>query len=290
MTFNPSYIHLAAPPFPYFLEGDRTVYQPGDQHPNRTRMGKFDLLIVEQGCLFIGEEHKQWAVPAGHTLLLLPDRYHYSVKPCEDTTSFVWLHFHTVAEWVEAEGDPVYASREEHFQKFLTYPYTIRVPQFGSLPDPFERSGQAELLLQLSRGRRSSAVWQQQRIFEDMLRMLDLGQQDAGGSPGAEIAEQTEAYLRNHYTEPLTNVSLADALHFHYNYLARCMKRVYGLTPMEYLTDYRLEQAKLLLLKTEIPIASVAERTGFESTAYFSRRFARKVGISPLRFRKRYSR
>ncbi|MNU07836.1 Arabinose operon regulatory protein [compost metagenome] len=59
---------------------------------------------------------------------------------------------------------------------------------------------------------------------------------------------------------------------------------------MEYLTDYRLEQAKLLLLKTEISIAKVAERTGFESTAYFSRRFALKVGISPLRFRKRYSR
>ncbi|MNO05578.1 Arabinose operon regulatory protein [compost metagenome] len=68
------------------------------------------------------------------------------------------------------------------------------------------------------------------------------------------------------------------------------MKRVYGLTPMEYLTDYRLEQAKLLLLKTEIPVAAVAERTGFENTAYFSRRFTSKVGISPLRYRKRYSR
>ncbi|MEK8213199.1 MULTISPECIES: helix-turn-helix domain-containing protein [unclassified Paenibacillus] len=290
MTFSPSYIHLAAPPFPYFLECDRTVYQPGDQHPNRNRMGKFDLIIVEQGTLFIGEDEKEWEVAAGHTLLLLPDRYHYAVKPCEEITTFVWIHFHTVGEWIEAGGDPVYAGREAHFQQFLTHPYTIRVPQFGPLPDPFERSGQAELLLQLSRDRRSSAVWQQQRIFEEMLRMMDLAQQDAAGSHAAEIAEQTESYIRNHYAEALTNGSLADVLHFHYNYLARCMKRVYGLTPMEYLTDYRLEQAKLLLLKTEIPISGIAERTGFESAAYFSRRFARKVGISPLRFRKRYSR
>lgn len=290
MTTVPSYIHMAAPPFPYFLECDRTVYQRGDQHPNRRAMGKFDLIFVEEGCLYLGEEHKQWAVPAGHSLLLLPDRYHYSAKPCEEQTTFFWVHFHTVGEWAEAEGEPVYADRDAHFSQFLTHPYTIRVPQFGALPDPFERSGQAELLIQLNRARRSSAVWQQQRIFEEMLRMLDLAQQDTAGSHAVEIAEQTEAYIRNHYAEPLTNNVLAEELHFHYNYLARCMKRVYGLTPMEYLTDYRLEQAKLLLLKTEISVAGIAERTGFESTAYFSRRFTRKVGISPLRYRKRYSR
>lgn len=290
MTTNPSYIHLAAPPFPYFLECGRTVYLPGDQHPNRSRMGKFDLIIVEQGCLHIGEEHSEWAVGAGHTLLLLPDRYHYSVQPCRAETIFTWVHFHTVGEWMASEGEPVYADREEHFRQFLTHPYTIRIPQFGPLPAPFARSGQAGQLLQLNQGRRSSAVWQQQRIFEEMLRTMDLARQDAAGSQAAEIAEQTEAYLRNHYAEEVTNTSLAEALHFHYNYLARCMKRVYGLTPMEYLTDYRLEQAKLLLLKTEIPVGGIAERTGFESTAYFSRRFSSKVGISPLRFRKRYSR
>ncbi|MRN52574.1 helix-turn-helix domain-containing protein [Paenibacillus sp. LC-T2] len=290
MTFSPSYIHLAAPPFPYFLECDRTVYQPGGQHPNRNCMGKFDLLLVEQGCLYIGEEDKQWAVTAGTTLLLLPDRYHYSVKPCLETTSFVWIHFHTVGEWIVAEGEPVFVNRETHFQQFLTHPYTIRVPQFGPLPGSFEHSGQAEMLLQLANGRRSSAVWQQQRIFEEMLRMMDLAQHDAAGSHAVEIAEQTEAYIRNHYAEPVTNASLSEALHFHYNYLGRCMKRVYGLTPLEYLADYRLEQAKLLLLKTEISIAGIAERTGFESTPYFSRRFAEQIGISPLRFRKRYSR
>ncbi|ASA20886.1 helix-turn-helix transcriptional regulator [Paenibacillus donghaensis] len=289
-TGNTSYIHLAAPPFPYFLEGARTVYQAGEQHPNRSHMGMFDLLLVEQGCLFIGEEDKQWEVSSGQMLLLLPDRYHYAVKPCEETTSFVWIHFHTAGEWACSEGETVYIDREAHLRQFLTAPYTIRVPQFAPLPDPLERSVLADQLLQLSSGPRSSTVWQQQRIFEELLRMMELAQREAWGSPALEIAGQTETYLRNHYAEPITNRSLAEALHFHYNYLGRCMKQVYGLTPLEYLTDYRLEQAKLLLLKTETPIAAIAEQTGFESTAYFSRRFTRKTGISPLRYRKRYSR
>ena len=290
MSFHPSFIHMAAPPFPYFLECNRTVYQPGEQHPDRNCMGVFDLLIVEQGCLYIGEENNQWEIPAGHTLLLLPDRYHYAVKPCEEITTFVWVHFHTVGDWVQAGGDTIFNNRESHVRKFLTPPYTIRVPQFGPLPDLLERKAQIEILLQLSSGRRSNAVWQQQRIFEEMLRMMDLSQLDPTGSPTMDIAEQTEAYIRNHYAEPITNTSLSHALHFHYNYLARCMKRVYGLTPMEYLTDYRIEQAKLLLLKTEIAVSSIAERIGYESTPYFSRRFAEKTGISPLRFRKRYTR
>lgn len=130
---GPSFIHFAAPPFPYFLECNRTVYQPGDQHPNRSHIGIFDLLIVEQGCLFIGEDHNQWEVSAGHTLLLLPDHYHYSVKPCDETTSFIWIHFHTLADWSSSEGGPVYINRETHFRQFLTPPYTIRVPQFGPL-------------------------------------------------------------------------------------------------------------------------------------------------------------
>ncbi|WP_150268701.1 helix-turn-helix transcriptional regulator [Paenibacillus tepidiphilus] len=290
MAHNPTYIHFAVPPFPYFLEAGRTVYQPGEQHPGRSRLGIFDLLIIEEGCLFIGEDKQTWAAAAGSTLLLLPDRQHYPVKPCKETTSFVWIHFQTVGEWGQSTGESVYAERDRHFRSFHTYPYTIRMPQYGLLPGLLARSGQAALLPELSRERRSSAVWRQQRLFEEMLQLLDLARQDEGGNQAAEIAERTEAYIRSHYAERLTNRSLAEALHFHYNYLARCMKRVYGLTPMEYLTDYRLEQAKLLLLKTELPVSAVAERTGFESIAYFSRRFTHKVGHSPLQFRKRYSR
>ncbi|WP_151734828.1 helix-turn-helix transcriptional regulator [Paenibacillus tengchongensis] len=290
MAQNPTYIHFAVPPFPYFLEAGRTVYEPGEQHPSRSRLGIFDLLLVEEGCLFIGEDEQSWAASAGSTLLLLPDRHHYPVKPCEATTSFIWIHFQTVGEWGQSSGGPVYAERERHLRSFHTYPYTIRMPQYGLLPGLLAGSGQARQLTELSRELRSSAVWRQQRLFEEMLQMLDLARQDESSNHAAEIAERTEAYIREHYADPLTNLVLAEELHFHYNYLARCMKRVYGLTPMEYLTDYRLEQAKLLLLKTELPVAAVAERTGFESIAYFSRRFTHKVGLSPLRFRKRYLR
>ncbi|MDO3409105.1 AraC family transcriptional regulator [Saccharibacillus sp. CPCC 101409] len=290
---NPSpVIHLAAPPFPYFLECGRTVYAPGDSHPNRRNLGMFDLILVERGELFIGEEERSWTAGAGRALLLLPDRYHYSVRPCERETSFVWIHFRTLGEWrIGEEGGPVLVDREQHADRFGTPPYTIRLPQFGALPGAPGGSGEGERLLRLAERSLSGAVWERQRLFEELLRALDLRRREpSGGSPAESVAERTESYIREHYAQPLTGASLSEALHFHYNYLTRCMKRVNGLTPMEYLAECRLEQARLLLLRTELSVAAVAERVGFETAPYFSRRFAERFGVSPLRFRQRHTR
>lgn len=284
-------VYLAAPPFPYFTECGRSVYVPGDAHPSRRDLGMFDLILVERGMLFVGEEDRQWEVGAGNTLLLLPDRYHYSVRPCEEETSFAWIHFRALGEWGVAEEEgPAFADRDRHAAQFGTLPYTIRLPQFGTLPGAPGGSGEGERLLRLEERSLSGAVWERQRLFEELLRSLDLRRRDPSGSPAESVAERTERYIRAHYAEPLTGAVLSNELHFHYNYLTRCMKRVNGLTPMEYLEECRLEQARLLLLRTEASVASVAEKVGFETAPYFSRRFADRFGISPLRFRQRHMR
>ncbi|OWA37875.1 AraC family transcriptional regulator [Saccharibacillus sp. O16] len=291
MSSSESIIHLAAPPFPYFMECGRSVYEPGDAHPSRRNLGMFDLILVEQGQLDMGEEDRQWRVGAGSTLLLLPDRYHYAVRPCEQRTSFVWVHFRALGEWgVSGAYEPAFADRERHAAHFGTPPYTIRLPQLGSLPGAPGGSAEGERLLRLEERNLSGAVWERQRLFEELLHSLDLRRREPSGSPAESVAERTERYLRAHYAEPLTAASLSEALHFHYNYLTRCMKRVNGLTPMEYLEEHRLEQARLLLLRTEASVASVAEQVGFETAPYFSRRFSARFGVSPLRFRQRHTR
>jgi AraC-like DNA-binding protein len=58
---------------------------------------------------------------------------------------------------------------------------------------------------------------------------------------------------------------------------------------MEYLLYYRVERAKLLLLKTEWPVSAVAEQVGFSQTPYFSVCFKKQTGLSPLQFRKRFA-
>ena len=65
-------------------------------------------------------------------------------------------------------------------------------------------------------------------------------------------------------------------------------RSVTGTTPKQYILTLRLEHARDLLLETDLPVAQVAERCGFDDACYFSRCFKQRFGASPRAYRKRY--
>ncbi|MGY0036667.1 helix-turn-helix transcriptional regulator [Pedobacter sp. NJ-S-72] len=54
-----------------------------------------------------------------------------------------------------------------------------------------------------------------------------------------------------------------------------------GKSPIEYIRSYRLQKAKPLLLKSQLPVAEVAYEVGFSNPKYFSRYFKLEFGILP---------
>jgi AraC-like DNA-binding protein len=71
--------------------------------------------------------------------------------------------------------------------------------------------------------------------------------------------------------------------------LAQRFTELSGEAPMRYLTGWRMQLAKHLMLQAGLPIAEVAERVGYESEAAFNRAFKRHVGEPPAAWRKRSS-
>lgn len=63
-----------------------------------------------------------------------------------------------------------------------------------------------------------------------------------------------------------------------------------GLSPHEFIIQVRLSRAQRLLARTQMPIAAVAREVGYDDAAYFSRLFTRRVGSSPLGFRRQEAR
>ena len=57
-------------------------------------------------------------------------------------------------------------------------------------------------------------------------------------------------------------------------------KRLVGTSPHNYLVNYRIGVAQQLLAK-RLPVKTVAERVGYETTAAFVRKFKEIVGVSP---------
>ena len=68
--------------------------------------------------------------------------------------------------------------------------------------------------------------------------------------------------------------------------LERKMKRMFGRSPKDELLRIQIDEAKRLLLTTELSIKAVSDRTGFLTSRYFSNVFRKRVGMAPGQFRR----
>jgi AraC-like DNA-binding protein len=74
------------------------------------------------------------------------------------------------------------------------------------------------------------------------------------------------------------------------NYFCSLFKKVTKMTPLAYMTRYRIQMSKLLLLSDPLmPIHQVAQASGYPSASYFNKLFVEMEGITPGEFRKNYS-
>lgn len=92
------------------------------------------------------------------------------------------------------------------------------------------------------------------------------------------------AYIQEHLCEPIEIEALAHLVHLHPNYFIPYFKKIMGVTPMHYVQQKRMEEAKRLLTFTDSSIADIAEQLGMQ-LAHFSRQFKSHAGISPTSYR-----
>lgn len=121
-------------------------------------------------------------------------------------------------------------------------------------------------LHQLESGRKA----QQRRFTEDALM--------------AEAAEQIAAQAAGE----LSLRELAHVLALSPVQLTRRFREAYQETPSAYLKSLRLQKARSLLQETELTLAQIAERCGYENGFYLSRVFTKEAGVSPAAYRRQH--
>lgn len=114
-------------------------------------------------------------------------------------------------------------------------------------------------------------------LFErDMLEWHD------GLNRNDQIIEMIK-YIEKHFHEKLT-VDMC-AAHFGYSkeHFCRKFKHATGLTPMNYLKIYRMEEAYKMLEQENARVQMIAEYCGFDDANYFTRCFKKHFGIPPTK-------
>lgn len=101
------------------------------------------------------------------------------------------------------------------------------------------------------------------------------------------IVERTKTYiLQNYAREDLGLKEVARAMRLSPYYLARLFKTAEGISVGSYIREVRIERAKELLERTELPVIEVALEVGYSDPAQFSKVFKKKTGIAPSQYRR----
>lgn len=93
-------------------------------------------------------------------------------------------------------------------------------------------------------------------------------------------------YIDTNYSQNITLDTLAAITHINKYYLAHSFTSCIGQSPINYLSEKRLQASMELLVSTNHSIAQIASSTGFSSQSYFSQIFKKSVGMTPQQYRK----
>lgn len=95
-------------------------------------------------------------------------------------------------------------------------------------------------------------------------------------------------YIHAHSAEKVTNVQLANIAGFDHYYFARLFRKTFGVSPQEYISNYRFAKAQNLI-RNQTPIKLVAELVGFQDPKAFSRAYKNIFGYPPSQYLKSHS-
>ncbi|ASA21219.1 helix-turn-helix domain-containing protein [Paenibacillus donghaensis] len=99
------------------------------------------------------------------------------------------------------------------------------------------------------------------------------------------VLERVKTYIEQHYREDLSIQLLASEAGISARHFIRLFKQKYGLSAIEYLTEYRIRQARSLMLpQTNYELKDIAAYVGYKDIPYFRRKFKQITGVAPATF------
>jgi AraC-like DNA-binding protein len=279
-------LELSFPPLPRLITVGHAAWTPGMSHFVRN-FEVYDMIFVRTGTFYICEEGEEFTLAPGDAIVLEPGKTHWGHRPVEEETDVYWVHFahEPPLRRVERDDIPWDRSVERGTDAHLApVPQTMYLPKRAYLP--------LETLLptldELVRLHRSPTLQSSLRLqakFGELLVRLQPEPAAQGSARTSRIADTVVRYLQERVGEPFDAAGMERELHFAFDYLARCLKRHTGLSPLQYLHRLQVEQAKALLLRTDLPVQRIGERVGQPNGAYFGRLFRRHVGSTPAAYR-----
>ena len=101
-----------------------------------------------------------------------------------------------------------------------------------------------------------------------------------------DIVNRMKDYVCNNIGEQINLDNIAKELYYNPSYLSRIFKKTEGILFSEYVKEKRINEAKKLLLTTDLAVSEITKRIGYKDYPYFVGIFKDMVQMTPSNFRK----
>jgi AraC-like DNA-binding protein len=233
----------------------------------------FALVYISSGRgTFESRPRFRSAIEPGHAFLLFPKIWHRYAPDSESG----W-HEH----WIGFDGE--IARRWLQRKLFSAKRPIVKINAEDTVLATFSR------IMQSIRENRP-ALQQIMAGATDNLMGLIYSAQQAQPAQDAQYPNAIEsaiARIHNEFARDLNMKLLARELGVGYSWFRHTFTAHTGLSPHQYLLEFRLVRARNLLAESEFSIKEIATQTGFEDEFYFSRLFRQKLNLSPSQWRNR---
>lgn len=93
------------------------------------------------------------------------------------------------------------------------------------------------------------------------------------------------SYIHKNFRKTISISEIAAVAGYSECYFMSMFKKITGYTFVEYLNIIRIENARKLLVESDMSVSEIAWQSGFNNLSYFIRLFKKKFDCSPLKYR-----
>ena len=229
------------------------------------------------------EDGKKFHMSPGH-LLYIPAGVKYKLKAQYLRAAIIT--FDPIDKWCE-ETEKIPPSAPEdfdhskcHTDDFSPFDEVHILEDMESERDNFIRMGNIA----------TSAEGQWRAEISAMLKLilLKVSETVSENALPARMVESLDTYIRENYSEEISNTEIGAIFGYHPFYVSRVLKEKKGITLRQYIISYRLKASKKMLELTKKSIAEIAEETGFTDASYFTKTFRATFGMTPKEWRNKF--
>ena len=122
------------------------------------------------------------------------------------------------------------------------------------------------------------------QFFSVLARGIEI-QQYSNDTKESIHVQEAITYIKNYYSQKITVEDIANYLALNRSYLYTIFMNSLGISPKDFLTEFRISRGKEQLALTDLSVEEIAVSCGYRNSLAFGKVFKQKMGITPTQYR-----